>query len=138
MNPFLSILLVFISLFVAANGSSSCEQETADLNACIDNAACKTCIAIDGGVAWMSCSELNSHYCASIENCKDSCGSFMMDAYQVWATCYVDSITQAGEDCQQLECGSGRMDETTSSAPIVMTEYIVALLLITFVVSLDG
>jgi hypothetical protein len=53
------------------------------------------------------------------------------------ATSTLSATQEAGEDCQ-LECGSGRMDETTSLAPIIMADYIVALLLIAFVVSLDG
>ena len=127
MTPFLLTLIFTTFLFiVAANGA--CEQELTDLNACIDN-DCHTCIAVDGGVAWTSCSEINTRYCDSIQECSDACGS-CMDMYQVWATCYVDSITHVGDDCQ-LDCnGDERMDETTSSAPVIMTKYLLVLLLL--------
>lgn len=125
MNRLLLIFIVTISLLVAADGA--CEQELQDLNACIDD-DCQTCLAVDG-VAWTSCSELNMQYCDLMEECSEPCAS-CMSMYQVWATCYVDSLTHV-DDCQ-LVCddGSGRMDEMDSSAPIIMAEYILAFSLV--------
>lgn len=129
MIRFQTILVLIVSLFVAANGA--CEQEIDELNECIAD-DCKTCLALDvGGVAWMSCGHVNDQFCDSIEQCSDSCGA-CMGMHEVWAACYVGSLGHV--DCE-LSCDSdGRLDETTSSAStITMTEYLVGLLLVSLV-----
>jgi hypothetical protein len=77
---------------------SSCEQETAVLNALASIMIAKRALPSTAASHVMFCSELNSHYCPSIENCKALCGSCCMDTYRVgcgWATCYVDSVSHA-------------------------------------------
>lgn len=89
----------FPCLWQPMNGSLILRTRNGSLECCLASIMiAKRALPSTAASHVMFCSELNSHYCPSIENCKALCGSCCMDTYRVgcgWATCYVDSVSHA-------------------------------------------